>query len=520
MKLTPLLTLLCAQLSAFAAAGLYSNPVLPGDFPDPSVIRTGSDFWATATSSEWAPLFPLLHSKDLVNWEVRANVFQKRPDWAVGNFWAPEITHWNNRYYVYYVGRKKGGPLSIAVATADKPEGPYTDHGPMISQPAGSIDPVLVPNEKGEPYLIWKEDGNSRKQPTVLWAQPLSPDGTKLVGEMKELFRNDAAWEGNVVEGPFVVRRKDYFYLFYSGNACCGRGCHYGFGVARAKNLLGPWEKNPANPILAENAEWRCPGHGSIVNDGQGRDFLLYHAYDAKDFIYVGRQGLLDEITWTQDGWATLNNAKGPSSKAALPFKRSPQKPALQFVDEFTGSHLAPSWQWPQSMDPTAVTKTGRLWLSSSESKTEDPVSSVVAVLTRSGEYEASTQIPLTELKPGVMAGLSAFGDSQNALGVYVQDRKLVIWKRQRNQHQVLGTLPVPPGDRLTLRVSAKNGHRFLFSTSGNDKDWQSAGSAIDLEGEYLPPWDRGIRIALTSNGMRDNPAVFEYLKLFPSAVK
>src|SRR5438309_6282522 len=167
---------LTAGASADSEA-VYRNPVLAGDYPDPSVIRVGKDFWAMATSSEWGPQFPILHSRDLVNWKIAGAVFPHRPAWAVGNFWAPEIAEDHGRYFVYYVGRRKDGPLSVAVATADKPEGPYTDHGPLVSQEAGSIDPMPVTDEKGERYLIWKEDGNSRKLPTIIWAQQLSDDG-------------------------------------------------------------------------------------------------------------------------------------------------------------------------------------------------------------------------------------------------------------------------------------------------------------------------------------------------------
>jgi len=126
----------------------YENPVIAGDHPDPSVIRVGKEYWATATSSEWGPQFPLLHSSDLVNWEQVGSVFAHRPDWAAANFWAPEICEFRGRYHIYYVGRKKGGPLAVAVATADRPSGPYTDHGPMVAQDAGSIDPVVFMDER------------------------------------------------------------------------------------------------------------------------------------------------------------------------------------------------------------------------------------------------------------------------------------------------------------------------------------------------------------------------------------
>ena len=182
------------------AGQTFENPVLAGDYPDPSVIRVGKDYWATATSSEWAPQFPIMHSTDLVNWTVVGSVFDEPPAWSVANYWAPEIAEYKGRYYMYYVGRKQGGPLSIAVASADKPQGPYKDHGILVSQAAGSIDAVPTLDENGERYMLWKEDGNSRKLPTIIWAQRLSEDGTKLLGEPRELFRNDAKWEGAVIE--------------------------------------------------------------------------------------------------------------------------------------------------------------------------------------------------------------------------------------------------------------------------------------------------------------------------------
>src|ERR1039458_3763519 len=128
-----------------------------------------------------------------------------------GNFWAPEISEFKGRYAVYFVGRKRDGQLTVAVATADQPGGPYLDRGPLVSQADGSIDPAPAMDENGVRYLIWKEDGNSRGQPTPIWAQPLNDDGTKLMGEPRELIRNDVAWEGGVVEGPFILRHNGWF---------------------------------------------------------------------------------------------------------------------------------------------------------------------------------------------------------------------------------------------------------------------------------------------------------------------
>src|SRR5215210_3336391 len=98
---------LCSVARLQAKDVSYTNPVIAGDYPDPSVIRVGREYWATATTSEWAPEFPLLRSRDLVNWQVTGAVFHKRPAWSVGNYWAPEIAEYRGRYYVYYVGHKK-----------------------------------------------------------------------------------------------------------------------------------------------------------------------------------------------------------------------------------------------------------------------------------------------------------------------------------------------------------------------------------------------------------------------------
>lgn len=483
-----------------ARAATFQNPVLPGDYPDPSVIRVGDEYWATATSSEWAPLFPLLKSRDLVNWEWVGNVFERRPEWAVGRFWAPEIWAHKGKFYIYYVGLKSGGSLAVAVATADNPAGPWTDHGPMVSQEMGSIDPMPVADTDGTLYLMWKEDGNSRNKPTPIWIQKMTPDGTKLVGEMKEILRNDADWERNLIEGPYVQRQGEYWYMFYSGNGCCGRGCNYAMGVARAKNLMGPWEKCPSNPILIGTDTWKCPGHGSVVRDTEGRDWLLYHAYHAQTFTYVGRQGLLDPVTW-KDGWPVINEGKGPGATLAGPMALRAQQPMVDFREEFKSGKLLPQWQWPQDVDPKVSVANGKLKLSASARRSDALAGAVIGVRTTTGNYVASTSVDVRSLGGLRSAGLSAFGDHDNALGASVKEGKLLVWKRQRGKQEVLSTNAIPAGDTVFLRMTAADGHRFTFSSSADGRSWTALGGNIDVEGNYLPPWDRGIRVALVAGG-------------------
>jgi len=484
-------------------AQYYQNPVVPGDFPDPSIIRVGTDFWATATSSEWGPQFPLLHSTNLVDWELVGSVFERRPDWAIANFWAPEISQYNGKYYVYYVGRKKGGPLSVAVAMADKPSGPYKDYGPLVSQPDGSIDPVPVTDENDERYLVWKEDGNSQRKPTIIWAQKLTPDGLKLIGEPKEILRNDVPWEGAVIEGPFIVHRGEWFYLFYSGGGCCGRDCSYALGVARAQRLLGPWEKNPANPILAGNANWKCPGHGSIVQDVNERYWLMYHAYSARDFIYAGREAMLDEVNFGTTEWPTINGGKGPSADAKAPSDVT-QHRRTSFADNFAGPILAPRWGWPQNNEPIYKlgTPKGGLELSPRPAFATNLLAAILSQRTESGDYTATTVADISELKPGSYVGIAAIGDAANAVGLAVADGKLTLWRVQKGQHQHLVNADIPKSEQIHLRLTSKNGHLFQFAASADGQQWITVGTPQG--GEQLPPWDRGLRVGLTVGGGQD----------------
>lgn len=505
---------LCLWLAnARAQSVTYTNPVLAGDYPDPSIIRVGQDYWATATTSQWGPVFPILHSRDLVNWRTVGAAMAKRPAWSDGSYWAPEIWRDRGLYFIYYTARRKGGPLCVAVATATKPSGPYTDRGPMICQEVGSIDAMPIRDEQGKLYLVWKEDGNSVRKPTPLWAQPLSEDGAKLIGEKKEILRNDVAWEDNLVEGPFIMRRGDWFYMFYSGNACCGRRCNYALGVARSKALLGPWEKNPANPILAGNDDWKCPGHGSIVTDPKGRDFMLYHAYHPKDFVYAGRQALLDEVKWGADEWPTINAGRGPSKQAASPFNIAERNAEHSFTDDFTGLRLAPGWHWPQANEPQATIKNGWLHLAPVADQANNPIGAVFSRTTTHGDYTATTLVDVSKLEAGALVGLAAYGNPENALGIAVGDGKVVLWQREKNRHKQVAAIDAPKSSSLYLRLAASDGSRFSFAVSSDGKDWKEVG---DAEGAYLPPWDLAVRVALTAGGKPGAVGRFDWVRVAP----
>jgi beta-xylosidase len=308
--------LLAPDALALSDPPRYSNPVATGDFPDPSTVRIGPEYWAATTAGGGGTFPPILRSSDLVHWTVAGSIFNEHPGWTDGSrYWAPGLQRQEDRYLAYYSARQRDASMCVGVAESRDPIGPYTDHGPLVCQTDGSIDPSVVRNRSGWPFLIWKEDRNRSGVTTVLWIQPLTHDGLALTGvRRKILAATGRGWEGTVVEGPQIIRRKQWLYLFYSGSHCCGPTCEYAMGVARARGLYGPWRRWKRNPILDSNGRWLCPGHGSVVQSPNGRWWMLYHAYHAVGTISPDRELLLDPIRWTRDAWPIVNGGTGPSS--------------------------------------------------------------------------------------------------------------------------------------------------------------------------------------------------------------
>ena len=519
-----LLAILASSASAQEPA-TYTNPVIAGDFPDPSVIRVGEDYWAVATSGTWAPHFPLLHSRDLVNWRAAGHVFREPPAWVKNDFWAPEIVHDRGRFFVYYTARRDDGPgrpgtLCVAVATAPKPEGPYTDRGPLVCElperkNVGSIDAFHVRDERGAPYLVWKADGNDAEpdQPSSIFAQRVSEDGTRLLGRRTEILRNTAAWERHVTEGTFILRRGGWFYHFYSGNACCGRGCAYALGVARSRTLLGPWEKSSRNPIIGANDDWQCPGHGSIVSTPDGRDFMLYHAHRRRpDTFNVGREAVLDEVKWGADDWPVVNAGRGPTSIAPSPLGIAEADDEAEFFDDFTGPELDAFWQWPMFVRQSARAGKeggGLLALTPVSNPRGDLVAAaVLARPTVSGSYRAETRVDVRAMPAGARAGLAAYSWRDAAVGVAVGGGKVTVWRRQGRTSETVATADAPAAPDVSLRLTAEGGQTYRFAYSGDGRAWVELGGPVG--GSHV----EGARLALTAGG---GTARFHWVRVTPT---
>jgi beta-xylosidase len=333
------LLLLLAGLAL--AAPTFNNPVLPGDHPDPTVVAADGAYYLSATASAWAPVFPIFRSTDLVNWSQVSAVLPSPPRWANGKFWAPELTTEPGRVMAYWGAARRDGRPCIALSTATRPEGPWRYRGRVTCPPRGAIDASPFRDADGSRWLLWKELGVGGG----IRIAPLTPDGRRLSGASQLLIFPDAAWEQKVTEGPALVRSGDQYLLFYSGGHCCRVPCSYGEGVARATSLLGPYVKDPDNPILRSGPDFKCPGHGTIVSVPGGGLMLVHHAYRADDALDLRRQVFIDPVSIDADGWPVVGQDATTVASGSSPLGAVQQPAPTSFSDRFDGP-LAPGWEW------------------------------------------------------------------------------------------------------------------------------------------------------------------------------
>jgi len=298
----------------------YKNPVVNYSLPDPTIIKAGDEnYYLYAT--EDIRNTPIHRSKDLVNWELVGTAFtnETRPTFEPrGGLWAPDINYVNGRYLLYYSMSVWGGEWTcgIGVATADKPEGPFTDQGKLFRSNEidvqNSIDQFYI-EDNGRKYLFW---GSFRG----LYAIELSDDGLSLKpgAEKRQVA-------GTAYEGVFIHKRNGFYYMFASIGSCCeGLKSTYTTVVGRSKDLFGPYldkqgrsmMDNHHEVVIGKNEHFVGTGHNSeIVQDSKGQDWILYHAVSVMN--PKGRVLMLDQVRWEND-WPYIDGGT-PSLKAVKP---------------------------------------------------------------------------------------------------------------------------------------------------------------------------------------------------------
>ena len=305
---------------------------------DPVMIRQNDTFYVFCTGMG----ISVFSSPDMKNWKKENSVFATPPAWAVeavpgfkGHIWAPDISFYHGEYYLYYSVSAFGKNTScIGLATnktldSKDPQFKWIDHGKIIQSIPGktnwnAIDPNLITDEKGNPYLVFGSFWDGIK------LVKLSPDARSVAEDISKIptiasrktdpkmpnppsvDNNPVDAGGNAIEAPFIFRKGNYFYLFASIDYCCkGINSTYKMIVGRAEKLTGPYSDRSGKPmaagggtiLLQGDADWYGVGHCAVVSFNE-TDYLVFHGYDAHD---AGKPKLnIRKLNWDKDGWPVV----------------------------------------------------------------------------------------------------------------------------------------------------------------------------------------------------------------------
>jgi beta-xylosidase len=425
------------QRKADLGDGTFLNPVLAGDHPDPAILRDGDDFYLTCSSFDAYPGLVIRKSRDLVNW-VPLTAALTTP---VGSVWAPDMTRYQGRFYIYFPGRTSSY-RSNYVIHAERIEGPWSE--PVDLQLPNHIDPGHAVGEDGKRYLFL--NGGDRVR---LRDDGLATDGP--VEHVYEPWRYPEDWdvEGFSPEGPKVVRRGDWFYLITAVGGTAGPPTSHMVIAARSRSIHGPWENAPANPFVRTRSaaeKWWSRGHATLFEGPNDSWWLVYHGYE-NSFWTLGRQTLLDPVEWTADGWfkATGGDLSRPLRK---PNAGPAGKHGLALSDDFSVNKFGIQWGF---YDP-AADEQGRVRLADntlflrakgSEPRDSSPLSFIAGDLA----YEVTADLEVTGQ---ARAGLLLFYSRRLYCGLGFDRERFVL---HRYGLERSGAKPAGIGQRLTIRI-------------------------------------------------------------------
>jgi xylan 1,4-beta-xylosidase len=442
------------QRRADLGNGTFRNPVLTGDRPDPNILKDGDDYYATFSSFNYYPGVTIWHSRDLVNWMPLTAALRTN----IGEVWALDIAKHDGRYFIYIPVLNAGErPLRTYVIHAESMNGPWSE--PVDMQIDNYIDPGHAVGEDGRRYLFF--NGGSRVR--------ISDDGLSAAGPIEHVYGGwpipqDWIIEGFALEGPKVLRKDGWFYLFSGQGGTAGPPTSHMVVVARSRSVNGPWVNCPHNPIVRtarKDEPWWSRGHATAVEAPDKSWWLVYHGYE-NGFRTLGRQMLLEPIEWTTDGWP---RAKGGDLSLPLAKPRGaipgPQGLALSgFSSDMFGTRLAffkPQADYLQR----AQVAGGVLTLAGQGTGPAD--ASPLLFVAGDRAYEVVVEV---ELQGDCAAGLTLFYNDKLFCGLGVGPDRLHAYRIGQEERW-------PPGAKIDAKrlflkmINDENIVTFLYSRDG-----------------------------------------------------
>lgn len=483
--------------------GMYKNPVINADYSDPDVVCVGDDYYMTASSFNCIPGLPILHSKDLVNWELIGHAVTKLQPKAVfdrpshGNgVWAPCISYHNGEFYIYW-----GDPdYGVFMVKTKDPAGKWED--PVCVIPGkGMIDTSPLWDEDGRVYLVngW---ANSRNRfASVITVRELNAEGTKAISDPVIVFDGNGT-ENRTCEGPKFYKRNGWYWVMFPAG-----GVPTGFQVAmRSQSPFGPYE---AKKVLAQGkSKINGPHQGAWIHTQYGEDWFM-HFQDKEAY---GRVVHLQPVTW-KDNWPVMG--KVPSKGyCGEPYETYKMPKAASHVnmnpvesDEFNKPKLGLQWQWHANYQqwfgmPTSM-GVMRIYTYKSNATIWN-VPNLLLQKTPADNFTATAKLQLTAKDQGQMGGIIMMGLDYSALVVKRVGNEFELQqitchmadKKGEEEVKVLATLKPTSVDKIDyqpaihesvyMRMVVKAGKmQFFFSKDG--KKYEQVGDEFSMrEGKWI----------------------------------
>ena len=475
--------------------GTYTNPVLYADYSDPDVVRVGDDYYLVASSFNCVPGLPVLHSKDLVNWELIGHALEKQPPFDVfvkvqhgGGVWAPCIRFHNNQFYIYYPDPDFG----IYMVKATNPTGPWSE--PLLVQSGkGFIDPSPFWDEDGKAYLVYALAGSRAGVKSVILINRMVQDGTKLIGNSVMLI--DGHQKHPTIEGPKIYKRNGWYYIFApAGGVSAGWQM-----VMRSKNIFGPYDDKI---VMAQGkSDINGPHQGAWVDTKTGENWFL----NFQDLGAYGRVLHLNPMKWVND-WPVIGidtdgdgcgepvrTFKKPNVGKTYPKITPPES------DEFNGNELGLQWQWHANYQTTWGFPSGNLGffrLNCIPRPTEEinlwNVSNLLLQKFPAPEFTATVKLTFDARFDNEEVGLVVMGLDYGRLTLKRENGKLNIYaatckNADKGSTENLVSGPTLNSNVVYFRLVVKNGAECRFSYSLDGTSFTSLGNVFKArEGRWI----------------------------------
>lgn len=449
-----ILSLLLISSSLQLRSETFPQVIMPGDYPDPSVLRDGKDFYMTHSPFHYTPGFLIWHSTDLRHWTP---ICRALPEFE-GSAMAPDLVKHGNRYYIYYPA---GG--TNWVTWADDIRGPWST---PIDLNVSGIDPGHIADNDGNRYLYVNEG-------EII---SLAPDGLSTVGKKRKVYdgwKYPSSWEteGMYLESPKLFYHDGYYYLTSAEGGTAGPATSHMAVCARSRNVDGPWEDSPYNPIIhtyTADDKWWSKGHGTIVDDPKGNWWIIYHGY-RNGYHTLGRSTLIEPLNLTSDGWFhTVREAEYPKCPYA-------ETTGMILSDDFSASELGLQWTLWAENGYNALEFTGNSVKMKGKGTTPSD-GRVMMVTAKDRNYVIETEVSIGKNADG---GLLLYYSDKAYAGVTSDGRDFFIYVSPKDVRKI----PNRFGRHFFIRLHNR-GNRLEMSVSPDGDSWTEIAGNVNV-GNY-----------------------------------